>query len=381
STFGLLTTDRTFHLGPISVDTDTTPTSGNTLLHSKDALYFLQERGNDMESSVSLASLTEELKTITSVLETWAKLDSFLSNSSVPTAGLVGFLSDASGDGTWNDAYHCVNATVTNAKKVENGFKFTGSESYAMWPVNMWDYGYVHSFVNYAFTLVATVTIDEVPKESAPLLGAGLNDNENTKFVGLSCTAEKQWGTVFNGMTTITHGGAWEPGKEYKVALMLQDNKGSVYVDGKLVGNSDTLTTPEARNYEILYFYFGGGENSNVIVRNVFLYNRPLNEQELKKVDDSDAPEQRAGGSSTHKDGPVPETQHKASSPAVWPTDGSAAYNETAGASPRAPGTQPAAGKGLSLNGGGGDSAGYDGSVSRVMLLVVLGLCSAAAVF
>ncbi|RNE98260.1 group II trans-sialidase superfamily [Trypanosoma rangeli] len=168
--------NRTFHVGPISMDTAGKRTSNNTLLHSKDALYFLQERGRYMESSVSLAPLTEQLKTITSVLNTWAKMDSFLSNSSVPTAGLVGFLSDASGEGTWNDAYRCVNATVTNATKVENGFNFTGSESYATWPVNMWKYRNVHSFVDYAFTLVATVTIHKVTKESVPLLGAALED-------------------------------------------------------------------------------------------------------------------------------------------------------------------------------------------------------------
>ncbi|RNE97732.1 group II trans-sialidase superfamily, partial [Trypanosoma rangeli] len=232
--------NRTFYLGPISMDTAENPMFGNTLLHSNDALHLLQVKGALGESSFFLSSLTEQLKTITSVLETWANVDSFLSNSSVPTAGLVGFLSDASGDGTWNDAYRCLNATVTKAKRVENGFKFTGSESYAMWPVNMRKYHNVHSFVNYEFTLVATVTIHEVPKESAPLLGAGLGRKQSTTFVGLSYTTEKRWGTVFNGMTT-THNSAWEPGKEYQVALMLQGNKGSVYVDGVFFGSSDTL--------------------------------------------------------------------------------------------------------------------------------------------
>ncbi|RNE96634.1 group II trans-sialidase superfamily, partial [Trypanosoma rangeli] len=288
--------NRTFHVGPISMDPYTTPTSGNTLLYSKNALYFLQERGSFRRSSLFLAPLTEQLKTITSVLETWAKLDSFLSELSVPTAGLVGFLSDASGDGTWNDAYRCLNATVRNATKVENGFNFTGSESYAMWPVNMWTHHYVDSFVDYEFTLVATVTIDEVPNESAPLLGAGLEDNENTKFVGLSYTPEKRWGTVFNGMTTTTYS-TWEPGKEYKVALMLQGNEGSVYVDGVLVGTSDTLPPLKSRRHDITHFYFGGGENSSVTIKNVFLYNRPLNAMELKAVDSYVLSEQRADDS------------------------------------------------------------------------------------
>ncbi|RNF01621.1 group II trans-sialidase superfamily [Trypanosoma rangeli] len=294
--------NRTFYLGPISMDTAEKWMSANTLLHSNDALHLLQEWDSTATKGVSLAPLTEELKTITSVLETWAKVDSSLSKSSVPTAGLVGFLSGASGDGTWNDAYRCLNAIVTNAKRAENGFKFMGSESYAMWPVNMWKYHYVGSFVSYAFTLVATVTIHEVPKESAPLLGAGLEDNENTKFVGLSYTTEKRWGTVFNGITTTTHNSTWKPGKEYQVALMLQDNKGSVYVDGVLVGNTNTLPTLRSRRHDISHFYFGGGKDSSVTVKNVFLYNRQLSEDELKAGDDSHASEQPAGDSSTRAD-------------------------------------------------------------------------------
>ncbi|RNE99882.1 group II trans-sialidase superfamily [Trypanosoma rangeli] len=302
--------NRTFHVGPISMDTAEKWTSNNTLLYSKDALHLLQERVSTTTKGVSLAPLTEQLKTITSVLETWAKMDSFLSNSSVPTAGLVGFLSDASGDGSWNDAYRCLNATVRNATKVENGFKFTGSKSYAMWPVNMWKYRSVHSFVNYAFTLVATVKIHKVPNESIPLLGADLGRKQSTTFLGLSYTTEKRWRTVFNGITRIRHNSTWEPGKEYKVALMLQDNKGSVYVNGVRVGNTNKLPTLEARRHDISHFYFGGGKNSSVTVKNVFLYNRPLNAMKLKAVgqsdvswksagDSSDASEQRPGNSSS----------------------------------------------------------------------------------
>ncbi|RNE96658.1 group II trans-sialidase superfamily [Trypanosoma rangeli] len=370
--------NRTFHLGPISMDATERWTSGNALLHSKNALYLLQEGGSPKARSVALASLTGELKTITSVLETWASVDSFLSNSSVPTVGLVGFLSGASSEGTWDDAYRCVGATVTNATKVENGFKFTGSESHAMWPVNMWYNDKLYGFVDYEFTLVATVTIHKAPNGSASLLGAGLEDNEETKFVGLSYTREKQWGTVFNGITT-TRNSTWEPGKEYKVALMLQGNEGSVYVDGVLVGITNKLPTLEARRYQISHFYFGGSESSSVTVKNVFLYNRPLNG--VKKVDDSDASRERAGGSSTHEDGPAPETWHNAGSPAVLSTDGDAAHNKPTGDFPGLTGAQAAAEKGLSLNGGGGDSAGYHGGVSRGMLLAVLGLCGAAAVF
>nr|AAY46228.1 surface glycoprotein [Trypanosoma rangeli] len=277
--------NRTFEVGPISMDTTEEITSSNTLLYSNDALHLLQERVSKTTTGVSLASLTKELKTITSVLETWAKLDASLSNSSVPTAGLVGFLSDASGDGTWNDAYRCLDATVTNATKVEDGFKFTGSKSYAMWPVNMREYHNVHSFVDYAFTLVATVIIDEVPNGSASLLGAGLEDNENMTFVGLSYTLANEWETVFKGIAPTRSKITWEAGKEYQVALMLQGNEGSVYVDGVVVGSFHTLPTSGERWHEITHFYFGGGRDGSARVKNVFLYNRPLSVMQLKEVD------------------------------------------------------------------------------------------------
>ncbi|RNE98259.1 surface glycoprotein [Trypanosoma rangeli] len=65
---------------------------------------------------------------------------------------------------------------------------------------------------------------------------------------------------------------------------MLQDNKGSVYVDGVLMGSSDTLPILKSRRHDISHFYFGGGENSSVTIKNVFLYNRPLNAIKLKAV-------------------------------------------------------------------------------------------------
>ncbi|RNE95148.1 group II trans-sialidase superfamily, partial [Trypanosoma conorhini] len=286
--------NRTFRVGPISMDAEEVSTFAHALLYSNDKLHFLQERGNETSNSLGFAPLTEELKTITSVLDTWAELDSDFSKSSVPTAGLVGFLSDASSDATWDDAYRCLNAVVKNAKKVKNGFEFTGAESYAFWPVNMWQYGNLYDFVNYEFTLVATVTIHQAPKESAPLLGASLEARGGTKFVGLAYTATKKWETVLNGTATAPNGN-WEPGKKYQVALMLQGNKASVYVDGELVGSSDALPTPGARGYEISHFYFGDEEGGNdrggsVTVTDVLLYNRRLSATELNKVESADVP-------------------------------------------------------------------------------------------
>ncbi|RNC56639.1 surface protein-2 [Trypanosoma cruzi] len=283
--------NRTFHVGPLFLEDNVNETLVNALLYSDGSLHLLKEGGIKTSKAVSLARLTEELNTIRSVLSTWAQLDAFFSKSSTPTAGLVGFLSDAASGDTWTDDYRCVNATVTKAAKVKNGFNFTGPGSMATWPVNSREDNNQYGFVNYDFTVVATVTIHQVPKGSTPLLGAGLGDSKGTRFIGLSYSMDKTWETVFDG-TTKTQISTWEPGREYQVALMLQDgNKGSVYVDGELVGSPETIPTPEARGAEISHFYFGGDEgdsDSSVTVTNVFLYNRPLSDDELKMVKKSD---------------------------------------------------------------------------------------------
>ncbi|RNC60683.1 trans-sialidase [Trypanosoma cruzi] len=157
----------------------------------------------------------------------------------------------------------------------------------ATWPVNSREDNRQYSFVNHRFTLVATVTILQVAKGSTPLLGASLGDGAGKKFIGLSHSMDKTWETVFDGKKTISNT-TWEPGKEQQVALMLQDgNKGSVYVDGKIVGSPEHITILGALGHEITHFYFGGAEgdtnSSDVTVTNVFLYNRPLSVGELKR--------------------------------------------------------------------------------------------------
>ncbi|ESS55689.1 trans-sialidase [Trypanosoma cruzi Dm28c] len=293
--------NRTLHIGPVSVDSVVNKTLDNTLLYSDDALHLLQAKGDRESTAISLARLTDELKTIKSVLRTWAQLDASFSESSTPTASLVGFLSNTSSGGdTWIDEYRCVNAIVTKAAKVKNGFKFTGPGSMATWPVNSREDSRQYSFVNHRFTLVATVTIHQVAKGSTPLLGAGLGDGHGAKIIGLSCGMNKTWETVFDGKKT-TSNTTWVPGKEHQVALMLQDgNKGSVYVDGVIVGSPETIPKVGALGNEVTHFYFGGDEgdiNSSVTVTNVFLYNRPLSVGELKMVRKSDDKKGNGDGS------------------------------------------------------------------------------------
>ncbi|KAF8304422.1 putative trans-sialidase, Group II [Trypanosoma cruzi] len=288
--------NRSFYFGPIAMGNAANWMLASSLLYSDGSLHLLQRRANDKGSVISLARLTEELKTIKSTLSTWSKLDASFSASSTPTAGLVGLLSNSASGDTWFDDYRSVNAKVVNAVKVHDGFKFTGFGSGAIWPVNNRESNGPHTFVNYDFTLVATVIVHKVPKNSTTLLGAVLAEPISTLFIGLSYGTDGTWETVFNGETT-TSGSTWMPGKEYQVAIMLQDgNKGSVYVDGVSVGSLATLPTPELRGAEIADFYFVGGEDeedkksSSVTVKNVFLYNRPLGADELrmvKKIDGS----------------------------------------------------------------------------------------------
>ncbi|RNC61103.1 trans-sialidase [Trypanosoma cruzi] len=203
---------RTFHVGPLSTDHAMGETLANALLYSDGALHLSRESVVGTRRGISLAHLTEELKTINSVLSTWAQLDASFSKSSTPTAGLVGFLSNTSSGGdTWIDEYCCVNATVTKASKVKNGFKFTAPGPRAMLSMSRWGPNKQYGFVSHNFTLVATVTIHQVPKESTPLLGAGLGDGAGKKLIGLSYGMNKTWKTVFNGTKTAP-GSTWEPG-------------------------------------------------------------------------------------------------------------------------------------------------------------------------
>ncbi|EAN93642.1 surface protein-2 [Trypanosoma cruzi] len=284
--------NRTFHVGPVAMDNAGKGELASTLLHSDGRLHLLQQRDNEKGSAISLARMTEELNTIKSILSTWAQPDAFFSKSSTPTAGLVGFLSDTSSGGdTWIDDYRCVNASVTKAAKVENGFNFTGPGSRATWPVNNREDNNQYGFVNYDFTVVATVTIHQVPKKSTFLLGAGLENSNSKKFIGLSYSMNKTWETVFDGKTKAQIS-TWEPGKEHQVALMLQDgHKGSVYVDGVIVGSLETIPTLGALGHKITYFYIGGNEGdsgSSATVTKFFLYNRPLSVGEPKLVKKSE---------------------------------------------------------------------------------------------
>ncbi|KAF5217584.1 hypothetical protein ECC02_009543 [Trypanosoma cruzi] len=289
---------RSFSVGPVGMDNAGKGEFASALLYSDGKLHLLQRRVSGEGSAISLSRLTEELKEIESVLSTWAQKDAFFSSLSIPTAGLVAVLSNASdNNGTWNDEYLCLDATVTNATKVEDGLKLTEPDSGVIRPVNIPDDNVRHISLSHNFTLVASVTIEKAPSEDAPLLGAMLGDNNSPHTMGILYTADKKWVTMFNDKKT-TKSGTWEAGKEYQVALMLQGNKSFVYVDGKSLGEEE-LPLKSERPLELVSFCFGacGIQNFPVTVANVFLYNRPLNSTEMTAIKDRKPEDKKEKGS------------------------------------------------------------------------------------
>ncbi|EKG02278.1 trans-sialidase, putative [Trypanosoma cruzi] len=347
--------NRTFSVGPIGMDNAGKEELAGSLLYSDGYLHLLQRRANDKGSVISLARLTEELSTIKSVLSTWSRKDVFFSSLSIPTAGLVAVLSDAANSDTWNDEYLCLNAKVNKAVKVADGFQLTEPESRVMWPVNIRDDNVRHVSLSHDFTLVASVTIEEVPSEDSPLLTTESFDAGPEYIMRLSYTADNKWETMFKGETT-TRGGTWEAGKEYQVVLMLQGNKASVYIDGESLGEEESLSTDE-RPLDVADFCFGAcdigddgvnddeeeepspeepspeesspkeiGKKPRVTVTNVFLYNRPLNFTELTAI--KDRKPVLARGSESQADD-VPQTIASAGSAAPGPVEVSAALGRT----------------------------------------------------
>ncbi|PWU83739.1 putative trans-sialidase, Group II [Trypanosoma cruzi] len=293
--------NRSFSVGPVAVEDNMNWKLASSLLYSDGSLHLLQQRESAEHSAISLSRLTEELKEIESVLSTWAQKDVFFSGLSIPTAGLVAVFSNAlSGGDTWIDEYLCLNATVTNATKVKDGFQLTEPDSRVMWPVNTRDNNVRHVFLSHDFTLVASVTIEEAPSWNTPLLTAVLVDTWIPYIMRLSYTADNKWETIFK-YEKITKSGTWVPKKEHQVALMLQGNKVSVYIDGESLGEEEALSTDE-KPPDVLRFCFGacdfddGGEEKpspketgkkpRVTVTNVFMYNRPLNSTEMSAIKD-----------------------------------------------------------------------------------------------
>ncbi|EKF29518.1 trans-sialidase, putative, partial [Trypanosoma cruzi marinkellei] len=278
--------NRTFYVGPVAMNDASSDELASTLLYSGGNLYLSRTRDSGDGRAISLSSLTEELTKIKSVLRTWAQKDTFFSSLSIPTAGLVAVLSDAANNDTWYDEYRCMHARVINATKVKDGFNFTGLHSGVLWPVNGWSHDVRRASLSHDFTLVASVTIQDVPGESVPLLTATLEKNNSRHSIVLSYTADKNWET---GLKNKLMSSAWEPNKEYQLALTLQGKKALFYIKGQLLAEEEVPLTDEAP-LELVQFCFCAcsekklDQNSPVTVKKVLLYNRLLDFTEMSAI-------------------------------------------------------------------------------------------------
>ncbi|RNC46984.1 trans-sialidase [Trypanosoma cruzi] len=297
---------------------------------NKEELFALYEKkkGDGEPSPLGMFSvlLTEQLQRVKKVLATWKEVDGRVSKlcpsendehdysttngcSTVKiTAGLVGFLSGNFSGNKWRDEYLGVNATVTGettgattatvATENPDGVTFRGA--WAEWPVGSQGENQLYHFVNYNFTLVATVSIDGVPKEgSIPLMGAKLNDDGKTVLLGLSYNKEKKWRVLCIGGNTKDLSSTWEPQTQYQVAIVLRNgSQGSVYVDGKRVEGMP-FDLKDKGSKVISHFYIGGDggakgvsevQDVSVTVKNVLLYNRLLGDTELTALNANKVP-------------------------------------------------------------------------------------------
>ncbi|EAN90664.1 putative trans-sialidase, Group V [Trypanosoma cruzi] len=320
-------------IGPVSGDDDKDVAASSLLYNSGEntnekedeliALYEKKKDGGKPSPGMVSVPLTEQLQRVKDVLTTWKEVDGRVSQLCTSliaekerastddvcsatvkiTTGLVGFLSGNLSGNTWRDEYLGVNATVNNnegAKQAENGVKFTGRGAGAEWPVGSQGENQLYHFANYNFTLVATVSIDNVPKSgSVPLMGvrAGSKGDENNVLLGLSYDSEKKWWVLCGDKTTTKLSSTWETGTPQHVAIMLQNGtQGSVYVDGQLVGGNGECALGNGESKGISHFYIGGNggsaenkEDVSVTVTNVLLYNRPLDDTEIAALNPNKA--------------------------------------------------------------------------------------------
>ncbi|EKF26160.1 trans-sialidase, putative [Trypanosoma cruzi marinkellei] len=307
---------RVYDVGPVSREEDDAAAS-SLLMKGKDnkeLLLLYENKKKDGSYSLVAVRLDDKMERIKEVVEKWKDLDVDLRTCSypavadsvaakgmcigpVPTEGLVGFLSGNSTQTEWRDEYLGVNATVTNGeRRVPNGWTFKGPKAGAEWPVGDMGQTVPYYFANSKFTLVATVSIHEVPKKSSrpvPLIGVRMNDTDSTVLFGLSYTHDKKWLAISENSGNAEHSGdEWKPNETYQVVLQMTVDEWTVLVDGDVIHQmvyDDHLFD----SYRISHFYVGGDSKDqnatggHVTVTNVMLYNEKLSEDDMDKLKES----------------------------------------------------------------------------------------------
>ncbi|KAF8302237.1 putative trans-sialidase, Group VIII [Trypanosoma cruzi] len=302
---------RVYDVGPVSREDDDAAAS-SLLMKEKNnkELISLYENKKDGAYSLVAVRLTEKLERVKEVVKKWKDLDSALQscssvssgtvdarkngmcNGPVPTDELVGFLSGNFSHNTWRDEYLGVNAKVNNGeRRVPNGLTFKGSGAWAEWPVGDMGQTVPYYFANNKFTLVATVSIHEVPKEdSIPLMGVRMNDTSSTVLFGLSYTHDKKWLAIPGNRGDAEYFDDWEPDRTYQVGLRMDDDdEWTVFVDGKQIDHK-SYDKSLFDSHRISHFYIGGDSKhqsatgGHLTVTNVMLYNEKLFGSELDEL-------------------------------------------------------------------------------------------------
>ncbi|PWU86969.1 putative trans-sialidase, Group VIII [Trypanosoma cruzi] len=306
---------RVYDVGPVSRENDDAAASSLLIKDNNKELISLYEN-KESGGSYNLVAvrLTEKLERIKEVVKKWKDLGSALKkcssgssttvdlrtkgmcNGRVPTDGLVGFLSGNFSDGTWRDEYLGVNAKVNNGeRRVPNGLTFKGPGAGAVWPVGDMGQTVPYYFANNAFTLLATVTIHEVPQSGSspvPLMGVRMNDTDSTVLFGLSYTHDKKWLAIPEHSGSPEDIGAWEPNETYQVVLRMDDSEWTVLVNREEI-HKKKYNTSLFNSHRISHFYIGGDSKNqsatggHVTVTNVMLYNERLREGKLRKLNAS----------------------------------------------------------------------------------------------
>ncbi|RNC41262.1 sialidase-like protein [Trypanosoma cruzi] len=316
---------RVYDVGPISREADDAAASSLLMKSGRDnkeeLISLYENKKSDGAYSLVAVRLTEKLERIKEVVKTWKDLDGALQscssgssatvdlptkgmcNGPVPTDGLVGFLSGNFSENTWRDEYLCVNATVKNGeRRVPNGWTFKGSGAGAVWPVGDMGQTVPYYFANNEFTLVATVSIHEVPQSgSIPLMGVRMNDTKGTVLFGLSYTHEKEWLAITEDAVDLEDVDdaedvgdivKWEPNRTYQVALRMDCDEWSVFVDRKEIKYTE-YNQRLFDTHRISHFYIGGDSKNqsatggHVTVTNVMLYNERLLSDKLYELNAS----------------------------------------------------------------------------------------------
>ncbi|EKG01261.1 complement regulatory protein, putative [Trypanosoma cruzi] len=304
---------RVYDVGPVSRENDDAAASSLLMKgENKELILLYENKKSDGAYNLVAVRLTEKLERIKEVVKTWKDLDGALKscrsgfsgtvdlpkkdmcNGPVPTDELVGFLSGNFSDNTWRDEYLGVNATVTNGKRrVPNGWTFKGPGAGAVWPVGDMGQTVPYYFANNEFTLVATVSIHEVPQSgSIPLMGVRMNDTKGTVLFGLSYTHEKKWLAIPDNAGNAEDVDEWEPNETYQVVLRMDDSEWTVFVNREEI-HKKKYNTSLSNSHRISHFYIGGDSKDqsatggHVTVTNVMLYNEKLYNGELYKLNAS----------------------------------------------------------------------------------------------